>query len=119
MNISLKIGFQKFDIDSIIESLNGGPWELEDEGFKGYDEDEIDDIMEMATILKAQYLTTNLMSFLKNFRIDLEDRFGDKSICFIETKPTTTAMISRSLEFDKWIKIVNNNYLVRCFFNKD
>ena len=119
MNISLKIGFQKFDIDSIIESLNGGPWELYDEGFKGYDEDEIDDIMEMATIRKAQYLATNLMSFLKNFRKDLEDRFGDKSICFIETKPTTTAMISRSLEFDKWIKIVNNDYLVRCFFNKD
>ena len=117
MNISLKIGFQKIDI----ESLNGGPWELKDS--KGYDDDddELNDIMEMATFQKAQYLTTDEVSFNKfliNFLKDLE-YLGDKSICFMQTKPTTTAMISRSLEFDKWIKIVNNDYLVRCFFNKD
>ena len=120
MNISLKIGFQKFDIDSIIESLNGGPWELE--GSKGYDEDELDDIMEMATIRKAEYLTTtneeSFTSFLTNFRKDIVDSFGDKSICFM-AKTNDLWMVRNYLQFDKRIYIRNNDYWVVCFFNKE
>ena len=118
MNISLKIGFQKFDI----ESWNGGPWELR--ASKGYDEDELDDIMEMATIGKALYLTTNgprtetFKSFLTNFRKDIVDRFGDKSICFLQMRGAYYWFQS-SLQFDKLIKIVNNDYWVLCYFNKD
>ena len=116
MNISLKIGFQKFDI----ESLNGGPWELKDS--KGYDDDddELNDIMEMATFQKAQYLTTDEVSFNKfliNFLKDLE-YLGDKSICFMQMRGAKQSIV-HTLQFDKMFKIVNNDYWVRCFFNKD
>ena len=97
------------------------PWKLLHH--QGYDEDELDDIMEMATNRKDQYLTTydypeGFQSFLSKFRHDLLARFRDKCICFM-VKRGDDAMTQMSLQFDKLISIVNNNYWVLCFFNKD